>query len=225
MSKGKKFLKALENSLREQKTAAKKLMMASIEEGEPKLIMTAEIKDDLCNYVYEITGGKAKGFKHTVNGVGIIDQDMRNAFAKLNVHLAFIDDVYKHSDIQIGNIDSMHNDELALLYTVTGFKIKGGDENESIVLIGNKYLSAGSRMKLESPKIPIDNTSSYKWYNELKAAADSAREEVALYHYGFYTPVKEEVEEEKTQVSITFGPGDGKDAVEETVDDFERAKV
>lgn len=181
-------------------------------------IKEAVIKDDFCNYSYEVTEGKATGFTHQVKGKGIIEDDLRNAFAKLNVHLAFIDDVYKHSDVNFPDIDKMHNDELALLYTVTGFKIKGIEENEAIILIGNKHLSAGGRMELESPKIPIDDLSSYKWFKALKSVSNLCREEVALYHEGKYTVVEEEDEDEThTQMTIAMG--------ENGTDDFEGGKV
>ena len=35
--------------------------------------------------------------------------------------------------------------------------------------------TAGGRIELATPKIPLDNLSSYHWYNELKVAADNAR--------------------------------------------------
>jgi hypothetical protein len=179
-------------------------------------IVKAEIKDDFCNYDYEVTEGKATGFTHGVKGKGVIDDDMRTAFSKLAVHLAVIDDMYKHSGKTIEDIDQHHSDELATLYSVTGFKIVGGEDSEAIILIGNKYLSGGSRMKLESPKTSIDASSSYKWWNELKTAADKCREEVSMYHNGKYTI--EEVEEEEEvlkQTKMTFTMGDG------APDDFE----
>lgn len=187
---------------------------------ESKISITgAEIKDDFCHYSYEIISGKPTGFTHSVKGKGIIDNDMKNAFSKLNVHLAVIDDVYKHSDVQIGDIDSMHSDDLALLFTVTGFKVKGGEENQSVILIGNKYLSAGSRMKLESPKIPIDNLSSYKWYNELKSAIDKCRQEVEAYHNGKYTPV--EVEEEISELQSGNLFSEGNEVLEDNLENAE----
>lgn len=202
--------------------AAKKLRDAELKEGRTINIIEAKIKDDFCHYSYEVIKGKDTGFTHSVKGTGIIDDDMRTAFSKLNVHLAVIDDVYKHSDIQIGNIDSMHSDELALLYNVTGFKIKGAEDNASIILVGNKYLSAGARMELEAPKIAIDSLSSYKWYNELKAASDTCLEEVALYHYGKYTPVeKEEEEEDDPNQGNLFD----KDSTVESEEEFENAKM
>jgi hypothetical protein len=183
-------------------------------------ITGAEIKDDFCHYSYEIISGKPAGFTHNVKGTGIIDDDMRTAFSKLNVHLAVIDDVFKHSDITIGDIDKMHNDDLALLYMVSGFKIKGGEENMSVVLLGTKYLSAGSRMKLESPKIPIDSLSSYQWHNELRAIVDNCCAEVEAYHNGKYTPVKKDEEDEGLeQIKMSFNGSD------EHAEDFESAEV
>lgn len=169
-------------------------------------VRSADIKDDICNYSLEIIRGKKVGWTANEKGKGLIEDDLRNAFAKLNVHLAYCDDVFKHNKLDIDDIDTMHTDELAMLYMVTGFKIKGGESNESIILIGNKYLSSGSRMELESPKISIDNLSSYKWWNELKAAADQCREEVALYHEGKFTAVETEDDEESglQQTSMTF---------------------
>jgi hypothetical protein len=223
MSKKKKVEIPVIN-MNELAAGAKKLLEADIANGRSISITQAEIKDGFCLYIYDVIQGRAKGFNHKVKGIGIVDDDMRNAFAKLNVHLAVIDDIYKHSNIELESTSTMHNDELALLYMVTGFKINGGDDNEAITILGTKYLSAGSRMKLESPKIPIDGLSSYKWYNELKEAADKCREEVELYHYGKYTVVEEDLddEEEKKQVKMDFSAANDGD---DNNDDFEKAKV
>lgn len=185
--------------------------------GEDKifLIKDAAIKDDFCHYSYEIISGIGIGDTHSVKGSGIIEDDMRNAFAVFNVHLAVIDDIFKHSKVKITDIDQMHGHALTGLVNVTGFKIKGSNENESIILIGNKYVSeAGGRIELVTPKIPLDNLSSYKWYNELKIAADKARLEVELYKGGKYTPVIVEEQKEDLAQQNLFAQ-----------DDFENAKV
>lgn len=150
-------------------------------------IQWAKIKDDFCHYGYKINEGQGAGFIHKVEGKGIIDQDMRDAFEALHVHLAAKDDIFKHANIEIASISTMHNHELTGLYQVAGFKMKGGPESEAIILEGNKYLTLGDRMEIKTPKIMIDNLSSYKWYNELKEASDLCREEVQLYHGGKYT--------------------------------------
>lgn len=189
------------------------------------VIKEATIKDDFCNYSYEIISGIGRGDSESAKGSNIIDIDMHKAFAKFNVHLAVIDDAFKYKGVEIADIDKEHNHELTGYYQVTGFKIKGGKENESIVLIGTKYVStAGARMEIATPKIALDNLSSYKWYNELRKAADNAREEVALYKEGKYTEVEPEEKEDPAQLKIDMG-----EAVEseenESMEDFEGAKV
>lgn len=209
--------------------AAKKTMAAEIEGGRSISVVQGEIKDGVCNYTYDVILGRDKGFNHKVKGIGLVEDDMRTAISKLNVHLAVIDDIFKHSDIQFEDIDKMHAEELALLYEVSGFKIQGGEDNESIIIIGTKYLSAGSRMKLESPKIPMDNLSSYKWYNELKAVSDVLRNEIKLYHYGKYTAVEIEDEdnadEKQTKITFELGGADNGEEHTESDDDFEKAKI
>src|SRR6476469_9637941 len=106
----------------------------------PYDIISASIDDDFCNYAYEINSGLGLGDKHTVSGSGIVKDDMKSAFAKFNVHLAFIDDVFKHSEIEVLDIDSLHGHDLTFLYNVTGFKVKGTEDSQSIILIGTKYI-------------------------------------------------------------------------------------
>lgn len=214
--------------------------LADLLTAKPKrgyVIINALIKDDFCNYRYEITEGIPDG--HNVDGKGIIKDDMRNAFQRLNVHLAALDDAYRISGTDITNIDLHHTDEIAGFYHVTGFKIKGGKDNESISLIGTKYSkTCGGRLNISgTPFIPMDTLSSYKWYNELRVAADGAREEVALYKEGKSTPVEKEDEEEtkkKRGRQLTIAsPEAAADIPEYTVttdddfsdDEFESARV
>jgi len=175
----------------------------------PFEITSAQIADDFCNYSFEILAGVGVGDTHNVKGKGIIDADLQEAFSKFNAHLAFVDDVFGHSNIDVADIDQFHNHDLTLLFNVTGFQIKGGEGNESIVLIGTKYVnSVTSRIELKSPKIPLDGLSSYKWHNELKAAADIAREEVALYKGGKCTAVETSDKEDANQLTIEMAQGE-----------------
>lgn len=177
----------------------------------PYNIMSAAIEDDLCTYSFEVTEGIGMGDTHGVKGRGIIKDSMKEAFSKFNVHMAFIDDVFRHSGVEVTDIESLHGHEHTFLYVVTGFKIKGSGDSEQIVLIGTKHINAGGRIKLETPKISIDQYSSYRWYNELKAAADKAREEVALYKEGNYLIMEEPDEKElRKQTKLQFEqPADG----------------
>lgn len=163
-------------------------------EVKPYVIKEASLKDGSCPYVYEVTDGINKGDTHKVNAQGYVHDDMNRAFTTLNVHMAFIDDVFKHSNIEIDDIDKMHGHDLTFLYTVTGFQIKGSDENEGVVLIGTKYLSVGGRSDVKTPKIALDKTSSYKWFNELNDAINIAKREVELYKEGKFEPRVEEEE-------------------------------
>ncbi len=176
-------------------------------------IINAKITDDFCHYGYEITTGVGLGDVHPgVKGGNLIKDEMRDAFARLRVHLAVIADFFKFHGIAIDDIDKLHSHEITQLFYVTGFKIKGDEESETIQLMGNYHISSGARMDLETPPIHMDNLSSYKWRNELKDAADSCRGEVALYKEGYYTPVKEDEEDDDIpkakQMKITDSVGD-----------------
>lgn len=186
-------------------------------------IVGANIKDDFCNYRYEITEGVGVGNVHNVTGKGIIDDDLRTAMQALRPHLACLDDVFKHSKIEVINIRSMQSHDLSNLYDVTGFTIKGAKDDESVILEGTKYLSAaGGRGETKIPKVPMDNLSSYPHNKELKQAMDILREEVSLYHEGKYTEVEPKEETDKNQLKINLGEGAKPDKEKA---DFETAKV
>lgn len=159
----------------------------------PYTIMEASIKDDFCDYAYEIKTGIGAGRLHKVNGKNsglIIDDDLRNAFVSLHPHMACIDMAFKDSGQDVQDIDSMTNDDLTFRYYASGFKMKGGEGDESIIIIGNKSVDMGY-MPFESPKISLESSSSYKWYNELKTVADNLRLEVELYEGGKGTKTEE----------------------------------
>jgi hypothetical protein len=163
----------------------------------PYKITEALIKDDFCNYKYEMTQGKGPYDIHKVDGKGIIKDEMRDVFRKFRVHLAAVYGAFTLNGVEVQDIDQHHNDDITAEFHVSGFKIKGSGDLESIILIGSKYIPCiGGRMGIDTPPIPMDSLSSYKWFNELKVLADKAREEVALYKEGNYTVVENDEEEE-----------------------------
>ena len=194
-------------------------------------ITEATIKDGFCNYSYEITKGVGLGRTHKVDGKvsgNIIDDDMRTAFSKFNVHMAAIGDIFKHSGIEIKDIDKEHGNAITGLFNVTGFKIIGSSDNETIQLFGTYYVSVGSRFDLDSPKIPLDSASSYHWYKQLKPVANKARLEVLLYDNGKYTKAEPEEEEDSKKVKqgkMSFNKTESQTDEVEGDDDFENAKV
>lgn len=161
-------------------------------------ITSASIKDDFCNYRYEITRGLGLNDGHDVDGKGLVLDDLKDAFLKFRVHMAWVDGLFRNRGLEVKDIDAFHDDEFVSHYVITGFKIYGSGDNEAVVLMGNKYCPGFSeRMKVTTPRIGMDNLSGYQWYNELKAAADVAREEVALYKEGKCIVVKDEEDEEE----------------------------
>ncbi len=196
----------------------------------PYKIVEAKIKDDFCDYKYERTAGVgANNIVAEKGKAGYIRDSMKDAFAELNIHLAVIDDIFKNADIQVQALEPMIGHQLTTLFAVTGFKLSGDEDNLTVQLIGNKYVSMGGRMELETGKIAIDENSSYKWKNELRAAVIDCTEEVARYHEGNYIPI--ETEEEKVnpkQLKITdqVEEHDSENSVTETDDlEFSAAKV
>jgi hypothetical protein len=84
-----------------------------------------------------------------------------------------------------------------------------------------KYVSsAGGWEEIKSPEITLDSLSPYKWWNELKAASDKAREEVSLYKEGNYTPVEVEEEDDNQQGNLFDKSPD-----EKTEEEFAQAAV
>lgn len=175
-----------------------KITTETAEDPELEYVITeANLKDHTCLYKYAILKGVNAGDKHQVTNTSdkLVEESLLEAFSKFNVHLACIDDVFKHSGIEIEDVNKFHTHDLTGRYTVTGFKIKGGEELESIVLSGNKVISSASgRIELDTPKIMLDNLSSYPWYKELIEAAEDAMEEVRQYKEGNFT-LKEKPEE------------------------------
>jgi hypothetical protein len=197
-------------------------------------IIEASLKDMYCDYTYQIISGVGVNNKHKVPGEHVVLEDMTNAFNNFNVHLAALDGAFKLAGVDIDDINKFESHEITLGFRVSGFKIKGNEENESICLIGSKYSAvAQGWFGLVTPFIPINGLSFYKWYNELKAAANTAREEVALYEEGKY--LVDDKEDDVKQLRIDSpeaaavnpeGENTGHDLIEEDFqDEFEKAKA
>lgn len=158
--------------------------MAAIEEALKPLDFTAaSIIDLFCNYHYKIKTGIGAGNGHDVKGSIVIHHDFENAMEKLDKHMACVDLAFKLSGTKFDDIDQVENDELTAMYSVTGFKISGGEDNLSVVLIGTKQLTLG-RIKITTPKIEITENSSYLWHEDLLNCINTLKREVELYHEG-----------------------------------------
>lgn len=152
------------------------------EKPKPLVITAASIKEGLCNYSYEIKTGPGAGDKVARKGSSVVHDDLPDAFLRLKVHLAIVDDAF--TNIEEISIDELEADEeITGRFFVTGFKVQGVDENEGIILIGEKYVRVGS-IGLETPKI----SKSYTFFEELKEAIENAKYEVELYMNGKNAP-------------------------------------
>jgi len=168
-------------------------------------IIGATLKDDFCNYTVRTNTGQMEGEEGTFKGPLIISDDLRNAFNRLKVHLAVIDDAFNLSLTEINNIDEEHNHEFTHHYDVSGFKIKGADENIQVSLIGSKHLNTVlGRMACVTPNILLAAGTDYKWYNELLTEIENCQKEVALYKEGKgMRPDNGQSKEDPAQTKIT----------------------
>lgn len=173
------------------------------EEEKPLFIIDGQMADGILNYGFEVKRGVGVGFVHNIKGKGLFKDSLTNAFVKLNVHLAAIDDVFKHAEVDIPTINKMRTNELTFLYTVSSFKIQTTGDEESVILTGSKRVSSsGSWMSISTPKIPLDKMSSYEYAKELREVLDDVREEVELYHNGNFIEVQKEEKVDKSQLKI-----------------------
>ena len=173
--------------------------------GEPTKeygITQAVLKDGFCNYSFKVLKGVGVNGIHAVKGGGIVLPDLEESFEMLNVHLAALDDVFKHSDVDVKNIDKMRNNELTALYRCTGFKIKGTEDLKKVILMGTKSVSVGGQISLETPEVLVEKLSSYESWKELKKVLDAAILEVELYNEGKYTEVHSEDYVDAAQTSM-----------------------
>lgn len=146
----------------------------------PIEIISASIKEGMCNYGYEIKTGVGAGDKiPTRKGSNLVHDDLYKAFFNLTIHLSIIDEVIELSGSE--TIDDLMDDQVSSGFSIIGFKVTGNEENEGFVLIGDKTVRHGV-ITLETPKISL--SSAYPFFEELKASVNNARHEVELYMNG-----------------------------------------
>jgi hypothetical protein len=181
-------------------------------------ILAASLKGDFCHYVYEFSSGVLKGDGCNHKGTNIVHDDLKKAFKKLHVHLAVACEEIDQSDIKDidsipeWDVDADHPKRLTALeevsrkvfhFSCSSYKCDGTGENEGVIMIGQKRLTTGEFVKLESPKVMWSGE--YHFINELKVAVDDISHEVQLYRNGKFAPKFEQGE------LSDDGAGDGKE--------------
>jgi hypothetical protein len=151
----------------------------------PIEIRAGELVDQMfCNYKYDHTIAP-----NTTNSVSTksempVHPDLVHAFRKLDAHLAVICEEVEQNDFaDINNItgqDSAY--DRIRIFTVTSFQLSGFDDATSIVLSGLKELSTGESIKLQTPKISLDD--SYPFAIELTSCLHDLVFEIEEYMKG-----------------------------------------
>lgn len=111
-----------------------------------------------------------------------VHQDLVDAFKNLHKHLPILCDYVKATKIKpemFGEADPTN--DWIVDFEVTGFSIGGSDENEGVVLIGNKSLKSGKQVNLTSPFIKFNDEEEYKYCGELSSDIYAVVNEVKEY--------------------------------------------
>lgn len=147
-------------------------------------IKSAELVDQMfCNYKYKQTVGP-----NTTNTVSIksevpVHPDLVKGFRKLDAHLALIcEEVDKALIGDINDIDHPPTRDKIQKFTVTRFQLDGDENNLQVVLSGLKELTTGDAIKLETPKIVVNNE--YPFAVELSSTIEDCLTEVTEYMNG-----------------------------------------
>lgn len=167
--------------------------LVNIENNKDVEIKGASLKDELCNYSYELLTGKTRGDELGRKGVHLIHEDLNNAFQELDIFMMHLDDYFKN-DATVNNqthLATLEESEDLNRYHVTGFKISGFDENKSVILSGWKAVQKGI-IKFAAPKIKLE--SDYLYIEELNQRLFKVIEEVELYMDGKSAPQYEQSE-------------------------------
>ncbi len=164
-------------------------------EKKPFIILAAKVKEDLCEYSYEINSGPCEGDQvKGRKGANMVHDDLLKSFQALNVHLAILDDAFEGTDL---TFEQMKIE--AVKFNVNGFKVSGSDDNEGFIIYGSKWVRYGS-VEIDTPKISKSNA--YPYWDDLCEVMESARNEVLAYMNGRSAP---RVEQAKMEFSETGG--------------------
>lgn len=171
-------------------------------------IISASIKDEQCNYGYELLTGRNVGdVIPNRKGAHFIHDDLREAFENMDVFLAHIDGVFNSWANNQTHISSLEEKEELENYSVSSIKIVGAEENKAVIIGGNKQTVWGS-ISFNTPKIKFNGN--YLYVEELNIRLDNLIREVEMYMEGKRAPEFEQL---------------GMEFEEPSDDDFETAKV
>jgi hypothetical protein len=132
-----------------------------------KIIKGAKLTDvhTLSPSVLEILDDQTERFHKNISCDQLVHDDLVKAFAKLKSHLVIICDLREGDGLEPGKFDP----ELQLTnFKVTGFTIGGEDDHQGVTLTGQKELSGGKILNLNSPFTKyLDENDKYEYGHDL----------------------------------------------------------
>lgn len=132
------------------------------------------------------------GFSRTENGETVHVTEKHNAIAHpdlmgklraLNVHLGVLSET-----IEAPKSLKKYPAELVEMLTTTAYSIGGKDDDEGIVLTGQKKLSTGKVLIMNTPFIRFDEVEIYRHVEHLRTTLDELEAEVVQYLEGKHAP-------------------------------------
>lgn len=156
-------------------------------------IKNASIKSTIfLKYGYDHFVNSTK-FTHNSSGDAPIHNDLRDAFAALTPHFAFICEEISESvcrecinDFNQGVFHPTEETDPLRKYDVLGFAL--GKESEGVTIIGTKKLDSGKSININTPFLKWDDD--YDFSSELIAAVDLLKSEVYEYIEGKRAPAQ-----------------------------------
>lgn len=144
-------------------------------ETPPRIITKAKInqKDHSLEVEYSFRTGDGVLHHSKESSDGQVHKDLLNAFEELVPHLINIAD-QKGSPIDPGQVDSNMTD-----YLVTGFVVVRSDDEDGVMIIGQKLLPSGKALNLIAPLLKSGD--SYECVDELFESLEKCRYEAEQY--------------------------------------------
>ena len=175
-------------------------------------IKNASIKSAIfLKYGYDHFVNSTK-FTHNSSGDAPIHNDLRDAFAALTPHFAFIceeisEKVCKQAIIDFESGVTFKDEETDPLrkYDVLGFAL--GKDSEGVTIIGTKKLDSGKSININTPFLKWDDD--YEFSSELIASVDLLKSEVYEYIEGKRAPAQNQTMDmfESSNDDEEDGPG------------------
>lgn len=139
-------------------------------------IKKAKIKDDLfleVEYTEELPGHSKKDTK--LSCTVPVHQDLKDSFQNLHKHLAVLCDQVK---VKGRSLEAFNHDSFGL-FSVSGFTIRGNEDNEGVVISGHRDGQYGN-VNLNTPFTKYDDEE-YPFTSELAEQIEAAVYEVEQY--------------------------------------------